>query len=327
MASIVVGLGTSHTPMLNVKRDEWPRFGESDPTIAQLRDKSGRVTSYDKLAGLAEPELRHWLAPASLVGRYDRAQAGIETLRETLVRVSPDIIVIVGDDQRELMHEENMPAFLVYWGKEIVSRQFARRLPWDWYNVANTRNYDAEPKRYPVAQGLALKIIDSMIGAGFDIGASNGLAEGTGENHAIGFVRQRIMPDKTVPVVPILINTFYPPNQPLPARCYQFGRVLRHAIESWDEPKRVAVIASGGLSHFTVDEELDRGFLDKLRRKDVAGFTSLPLAKLNSGNSEIRNWIAVAGAVEPLELRWSDYIPGYRTAAGTGTGIAFAVWE
>jgi 3-O-methylgallate 3,4-dioxygenase len=327
MASIVVGLGTSHTPMLNVKRDDWPRFADSDPTIAQLRDKTGQVTSYDQLVAQADTRLRERLVPASFLTRYDRAQAGIEVLREILVRVSPDIIVIVGDDQRELMHEENMPAFLVYWGKAIVSRQFARRLPWDWYNVANTRNYDAEPKRYPVAQGLALKIIETMIGAGFDIGASSGLTEGTGENHAIGFVRQRIMPDKNVPVVPILINTFYPPNQPLPGRCYQFGRVLRDAIESWEEPKRVAVIASGGLSHFTVDEELDRGVLDMLRRKDVDGLISLPLAKLNSGTSEIRNWIAVAGAVEALELRWSDYIPGYRTVAGTGTGIAFAVWE
>ena len=135
------------------------------------------------------------------------------------------------------------------------------------------------------------------------------------------------MPDKAVPVVPVLINTFFPPNQPLPQRCYEFGKALRTAIERWDEPKRVAVVASGGLSHFTVDEELDRGFLDMLRRKDADAITSLPLAKLNSGSSEIRNWIAVAGAVEGLDLSWSDYIPGYRTAAGTGTGIAFAAWD
>jgi Catalytic LigB subunit of aromatic ring-opening dioxygenase len=327
MASIVLGLGTSHTPMLNVRRDEWCRFSESDPTIAALRDKAGRLTTYAALATLAGPKSGEWLDPASLFDRYDRAQAGIDILRDILARAAPDIIVIIGDDQHELLREENMPAFQVYWGSQITSRPVAPRLPWDWYNLANTRNYDAEPRRYPVAQVLALKIIETMIDAGFDIGTSSGLADGAGENHAIGFVRQRIMPDKAVPVVPILVNTFYPPNQPLPRRCYAFGRMLRHAIESWQEPKRVAVVASGGLSHFTVDDEFDRGVLDMLRRKDVEGLTTLPLAKLNSGNSEIRNWIAVAGAVAGLDLHWSDYIPGHRTAAGTGTGIAFAAWQ
>jgi len=327
MASIVLGLGSSHTPMLNVTREEWPRFSESDPTISQLRDKAGRVRSYDELVTIAEPGVREWLSESSFHGRYDRAQAGIVKLRQILARVSPDVIVIVGDDQHEILHEDNMPAFLVYWGKEIVSRPIARRLPWDWYNLANTRYFDAEPRCYPVAQDLALAIIDRMIAAGFDIGASAGLGQDLGENHSIGFVRQRLMPDRAVPIVPVLINTFFPPNQPLPRRCFEFGRVLRQAIESWNEPRRVAIVASGGLSHFTVDEELDRNFLEMLRRRDVVALTSLPLAKLNSGSSEMRNWIAVAGAVEALELDWSDYIPGYRTEAGTGTGIAFASWE
>jgi len=327
MASIILGLGTSHTPMLNVKREEWPRFVESDPAIVPQRDKEGRVRTYDELLTLAPPSVRDWLNPGSFHARYDRAQAGIEKLRQVLARVRPDIIVIVGDDQRELFDDSNTPPFLVYWGNDIVSHQIARHLPWDWYNLANTRNYDAEQRRYPVAKDLALKMIDMLIGAGFDVATSSGLSPGAGENHAIGFVRQRIMPDKAVPVVPILINTFYPPNQPLPRRCYAFGRVLRHAVESWQEPARVAIVASGGLSHFTVDEELDRGFLDMLRRKDVTAFTEIPLAKLHAGNSEIRNWIAVAGAVENLELHWYDYVPGYRTMAGTGTGIAFAIWE
>ena len=48
---------------------------------------------------------------------------------------------------------------------------------------------------------------------------------------------------------------------------------------------------------------------------------------LNSGNSEIRNWICMAGATEHLSLRSLDYIPAYRTPAGTGTGLCFGVWE
>ena len=59
---------------------------------------------------------------------------------------------------------------------------------------------------------------------------------------------------------------------------------------------RVGILASGGLSHFTVDEELDRGVLAACKRNDGAALASIPVEKLNSGSSEIRNWIAVAGA-------------------------------
>ena len=54
---------------------------------------------------------------------------------------------------------------------------------------------------------------------------------------------------------------------------------------------------------------------------------TLPRNKLNSGSSEIRNWICATGALQSLPLRWSDYQPGYRTPAGTGTGLGFAIWS
>lgn len=212
MASIVLGLGSSHTPMLNVRRDEWIRFAEFDPAIDQLRDKAGELRTYADLKEAAAPGLKVWLDKQSLASRYERAQAGIATLRQILARASPDAIVIVGDDQNELLGRDNMPAFLIYWGEEIVSRQIARPLPWDWYNVANTHYFDAEPHRYPVARDLALGIIHEMIDAEFDVATSACLGQDLGENHAIGFVRQRLMRDKSVPVVPILVNTFFPPN-------------------------------------------------------------------------------------------------------------------
>ena len=83
-------------------------------------------------------------------------------------------------------------------------------------------------------------------------------------------------------------------------------------------------MASGGLSHFVVDEPYDLAFLDAMRRKDVAFFRDAPLSKLQSGSSEIRNWICLAGATGALDLAWTAYVPGYRTPALTGTGLAFA---
>ena len=132
---------------------------------------------------------------------------------------------------------------------------------------------------------------------------------------------------EVVPIVPICINTYYPPNQPTPRRCYRLGRAIRAAVESYPQDARIGIIGSGGLSHFVVDEELDRGLLDLLRKKDAAAIEALPREKLNSGSSEIRNWICVAGAVEHLSLEWWHYEPGYRTPAGTGTGLGFALWS
>jgi len=71
-------------------------------------------------------------------------------------------------------------------------------------------------------------------------------------------VYEYMLTGEDIPMVPVMINTFFPPNQPTPARCYALGRSLRKAIDSWDSDKRVAVIASGGLSHTIMDEEIDR---------------------------------------------------------------------
>jgi hypothetical protein len=54
---------------------------------------------------------------------------------------------------------------------------------------------------------------------------------------------------------------------------------------------------------------------------------ALPLDRLESGTSEIRNWIAAAGALEGLDMHVVDYVPSYRSEAGTGVGMAFAVWD
>jgi 3-O-methylgallate 3,4-dioxygenase len=98
-------------------------------------------------------------------------------------------------------------------------------------------------------------------------------------------------------------------------------------VETWEPDARVAVIASGGLTHFVIDEALDRRVLDSIAAKDAAALGAIPRDQLRSGNSEILNWITAAGALDGLTPAILDYIPGYRTPAGTGTGMAFAQWE
>jgi 3-O-methylgallate 3,4-dioxygenase len=85
---------------------------------------------------------------------------------------------------------------------------------------------------------------------GFDVSQSKRLSKPHGEGHAFGFVHRRLMPRKVVPVVPIALNTYYPPNQPRPRRCYDLGRALAAPCAPGD-----GRIDSAWGFHFTVDEE------------------------------------------------------------------------
>jgi 3-O-methylgallate 3,4-dioxygenase len=98
-------------------------------------------------------------------------------------------------------------------------------------------------------------------------------------------------------------------------------------VQSATGHERVGILASGGLSHFTVNETLDRHVLDACQRHDGEALASIPAEKLKSGSSEIRNWITVAGAAGHLANVWQEYIPCYRSAAGTGCGMGFALWK
>ena len=327
MAKLVLGIGTSHTPMLNAPPTDWPKFYERDSVRRELLDTDGNLTTYEAQLKRAPADIDGQITPERMETRHASVQAAISRLGDYLREAQLDTLIVVGDDQEELFHSHNMPGMLVYYGDTIRNMPMAPVANPNWGWRASARwHEEKEPREYPVDTRFARHLIDELIDREFDIASSDAIPEGEGEGHAIGFVHKRIMKD-VVPVVPVSINTYYPPNQPTPRRCYKLGQAIRAAVESFPGDKRVGVIASGGLSHFVVDEKLDRGFLDMLQKKDGEAIQNLPRKLLNSGSSEIRNWIAVAGAVEHLSLEWSHYEPGYRTPAGTGTGLGFAFWS
>jgi Catalytic LigB subunit of aromatic ring-opening dioxygenase len=328
MARIVMGIATSHTPMLNTPAKDWPSFIDRDG-VREFLDKDGNPASYEELLTRADPRAAPELTPERFAARHDRAQAAIERLKEGVRRAELDALIIVGDDQKELFHEDRLPSFLVYYGDTIRNVPLAPNFKGpEWSRLATARYYEEkEPRDYPVAAPLGLHLIQGLIDREFDVASSNGLPPSEGEGHAHAFVRKRVMDDPALPVVPVFINTYYPPNQPTPRRCYKFGQALREAIESYPRDLRVGIAGSGGLSHFVVDEELDRGVIDAMKRKDGDALQTIPRKILNSGSSEIRMWITVGGAVEHLDMTWSDYVPGYRTPAGSGTGLGFALFS
>lgn len=326
MAKIVLGIGTSHTPMLNAPVGDWARFIERDRMRPHLT-REGRPVSYDELEKLAPAEVRGQLTPDVFADKHQRALAEVERLGAVVRNAKLDTLIVVGDDQKELYDDDNMPAILLYRGDTIRNVPLKSHPGPDWARNASAKYFERDvPRDYPVDAKLAEHLISRLM-EDFDLSCADTLAPGYGEGHAFGFVHNRLLSGVTIPVVPVFLNTYYPPNQPTPGRCYKLGQALRAAVESFPDGLRVGVLASGGLSHFTVDEELDGRVIRALREKDAGALATLPREQLNSGSSEIRNWICMAGAVEHLTLRRLEYIPAYRTPAGTGTGLCFADWS
>ena len=133
-----------------------------------------------------------------------------------------------------------------------------------------------KPRDYPVQANLALHLIESLMDD-FDLASSQRLPEGEGEGHAMAYIHRRVMDETNpIPIVPVFLNTYYPPNQPRPRRCYAFGQAVRKAVESFPGNLRVGIAASGGLSHFLVDEEFDKAILKACADKNAEYLKNLP---------------------------------------------------
>ncbi len=335
MAEIVLGVGSSHAPQLALDPAGWWRRAEGDRTTREFWFRGSPYT-FDALREARTGEhLERQLEPALAERRYQACQRAVATLGQKLADVAPDVCVIVGDDQKEAFLNDNMPAISVYWGETVDVAGASERRPsgMPGRDEAMARNQTPERTTNPCEPGLARHLIGSLIGDEFDVAHSHYLPKGrhgnAGIGHAFTYVYHRLMQDEVIPNVPIFLNTYFPPNQPSMRRCYQLGRALRRAIAAWDSPKTVALIASGGLSHTTIEEDLDALVIRALREKNEELITMLPMNRFMSGTSEIRNWAVVAGAMDDSDMKMEmiDYVPCYRSEAGTGCAMGFAVWR
>lgn len=326
MAKVVFGVATSHSPNLSTPVDKWDLFSDSDQKRKTQHFK-GKYCSYEELLELRKSEgLDREVSEEKWETKYKQWEQRIVEVQEKLAQAAPDILVVIGDDQRELFLDDGMPAFSVFWG-DAVQVIPPNQLP-AFLEPSRWANFGEHEESYTCHPELGRHIVESMMVDGFDVAQLTRQAEGRGIGHSFIFTRQRLMKkEMNIPMVPIMVNTYFPPNQPTVARCYAFGKALRRAIESWNSDKRVAIVASGGLSHFVVDEELDRRLLKALMNKDRELLGSIREEEMQEGTSEGKNWIVAAGALEDKNMSLIDYIPAYRTIAGTGCGMAFAWWE
>jgi len=329
MARLVAAFGSSHSIMLVSQREDWQHgFRTIDPKNPHYYDRAGNKTDYDALLAAAPAEAESMVTPHKMGERYDSCEAAMDKLRDCIRAARLDVLLLVGDDQTELFRTTNNPAFAIYYGATIRNGKRELAEGDGWYKRARMWRQEPDADRdYPVDSEMAEWLIRRLCDRDFDITAMDGLERGQFEGHAFSFIHRRYLQDTGLPVIPVIVNTFDPPNQPTPRRCIQLGAALRDLIAAYPKDLRVGVLASGGLSHFVVDEELDNGIIDAIRRKDSAWLAALDPKQLQAGSSEIRNWLIASEAVKDLDLDWVRYVPGYRSPALTGTGLCFAAWK
>lgn len=333
MAKIVLGIGTSHGPMLSTPPDQWGQRVAADRRNPEHWFK-GKAYKFDELVALRATEgLDKQITPKIWNERHAACRRAIGKLADIFAEAKPDLAIIVGNDQMEMFKEPLIPAMSVYRGETIpnafpTEEEIAKMPP--GIPIAITGHIPPQGATYQGLPALATHIIEQAMVDQFDVASLASLPNNYCHiPHAFGFVFRNIMADKPVPTVPVVLNTFYPPNQPTVGRCYAFGKSLLRAIESWDSDARVALIASGGLTHFVVDEDVDNAVMDALRARKIEGVAKLGEAIFQAGTSEIKNWVPVAGAMADLgyEPNVIDYVPCYRSEAGTGNAMGFVYWR
>ncbi len=316
MGEICLGLGASHSPILFVSPEKW---------LARVHEGASSPNEPDSFKLTCE-NLEKTKA------QVRRCHDAYRELQNRLLQAQPNALVIVGDDQGENFTSTNMPAFSVYTASKAEgSFSLGRRLPLE-------EQEDIRRVHIPCAADLAKQILEEFIEGGLDAAWSDSLP-GEGLGHAHVWPLKFLTPRLEIPIVPIFINAYFPP-QPKPSRCYLLGTLLAKAVEK--SGKRVAILGSGGLSHFPrhlgswgispypvekrwqIDEAFDRRVLDLMlsgNGKALAELSSYDLER--SGNLELRNWIALVGALGNRNGSLVTYEPVYTVAIG----LAFAFWS
>lgn len=221
---------------------------------------------------------------------WSRINKGFDTLRSTFTEAGADTILVISDEHFNALDPRRYPSF------GVVTAETGTGPVENWLGIpSNSVTVEFESE-------LAEAILSKGVGDGFDLTR----IEEAGLEHGFLTCLNFLTPQWDMSYLWLIQNCVLPPLPTL-RRCYDFGRMIGRAVREWGGSRRVAVLGTGGLSHAVgtpdmgnVDENFDNKFLDLLCRHDPAMFdiTDAELDAIGNGTHEIRNWIAVAGAVE-----------------------------
>jgi hypothetical protein len=331
MAEIVLGIGASHGPLLSTPPEKWDLRAKAD-----RENKShwyrGKTYDYESLLKERSPGFASEITVEVRRERFGRCRAAMEALTRKFAEVAPEAVVILGNDQREFFGPDLTPSVTVYNGEKIRNVQHLHEGS-PGLNIAEVGNAPPdEGAEYDGSPALANHILQALGDEGFDLAQSSSTPKGSirgGIPHAYGFLYHSILGDTPPPSVPIILNVHFPYNVPRNQRCLDMGRALQRAIRSFTGYKRVAMMASGGLTHFVLDEAMDQQILSAISTGDEAALAAIPENIFKVGTAETKNWYPVISAMNAAGRKYHsvDYVPCYRSEAGTGSGMAFGYWE
>ena len=219
MAKLVAAFGSSHSVMLTCTLHDWQNGFKSYDLNGRYFDRAGNPCNYQDLLARAPANAAELVTDDAIARRFGETQDAMAHMKDAIAAARLDALVICGDDQHELFDERRMPAMAVYYGATIRNAARKPLPPEQWYKRAQMRRLEEEhPRDYPVDSALALHLINGLMERGFDVAAMSGLDDDEYEGHAFSFVHRFYLHDHVVPIVPVFLNTFYPPNQPTPAR-------------------------------------------------------------------------------------------------------------
>jgi 3-O-methylgallate 3,4-dioxygenase len=119
MAEIVLGMGSSHAPQLEMPPDKWRTYAMNNRT-QPVHWFNGKTYSFPELVeARAADHFEKECTDEKFQTRWDACQTAIGHLGDTLQKVKPDVCVILGDDQHEAFYDDNMPALAIYHGDKV----------------------------------------------------------------------------------------------------------------------------------------------------------------------------------------------------------------
>ena len=264
------------------------------------------------------PGLTGWFTRASEDYQH-QALTALAEMRRRLEAARPDVIVMFSNDHLLNWPINNVPEYTVGIAETHVG-------PADWFDDW----LGMEKYRVPGHPDLARFIVNE--GARRRV-ALAWLGDEMQFDDGISVPTHYLNPDARFRLVPVTMNCTVPPI-PEPARAYEVGRTLREVIRAFPGGERVAVVATGGLSHepggpryFWVDEEFDRAFLDLLKRGDHdALLRECTLERMEAagsgGTAELLSWVLVLAMTRgPADVL--AYMPAIAWRSGTG----MVVWN
>jgi len=225
--------------------------------------------------------------------QLDQAGRAMQELGQVLDEAKPDVIVILGADHVETFSVTCVPTFAIVAGSTAHAK-FAGR-----------------EHKLPIHREMAEDVLNKLVSEhNFDIAYSEDAELG----HAFSIPFEYVIGQRKIPVIPFFTNVYVPPL-PTPKRCEALGKALAQIIKGRKE--RVAIIASGGMSHFPgttkylhPEFDFDRWLVSQFEVGNTEALLNMTGTQLDEvGNTELLSWAAMFGAIGARRGELIDYIP------------------